>query len=87
MGKVIHWELCKKFKFDHTNKRYMLNQESVQENETHKILCNFVIQMDHLISARRPDLVVVVVNNNNKRKPVESWTLPFRITEEKRNGR
>ena len=25
MGKVIHWELSKKFQFDHTNKWYMHN--------------------------------------------------------------
>ena len=34
VGKVIHWELCKKFKFDHTNKWYMCNLASVLENET-----------------------------------------------------
>ena len=31
VGKVIHWEVCKKFKFDHTNKWYMPNSSSVQE--------------------------------------------------------
>ena len=36
VGKVIHWELCKKFEFDHTNKWYMHNQASVLENERHK---------------------------------------------------
>ena len=36
VGKVIHWELCKKFKFDHTNKWYMLNPATVLENDTHK---------------------------------------------------
>ena len=25
VGKVIHWAMCKKFKFDHTNKWYMHN--------------------------------------------------------------
>ena len=25
VGKVIHWEMCKKFKFDYTNKWYMHN--------------------------------------------------------------
>ena len=25
VGKLIHWELCKKLKFDHTNKWYMHN--------------------------------------------------------------
>ena len=34
LGKVIHWEMCKKFKFDHTNKWYMDNPAAVQENNT-----------------------------------------------------
>ena len=38
MGKVIHWELCKKFKFDHTNKWYLHNPKSVGENDTNKLL-------------------------------------------------
>ena len=58
--KVIHWE---EFKLDHTNKCYMHNPESILENETHKLPWNFEIQMNHLISARRPDLVIV-----NKKK-------------------
>ena len=52
MGKVIHWELCQKFQFDHTNKWYMHNPASVLENDTHKLLWDFDIQMDHLISTR-----------------------------------
>ena len=32
----------------------------------HKILWDFKLQTDHLISARRPDLVII--NNNNKKK-------------------
>ena len=38
VGKVIHWEMCKKFKFDHTNKWYMHNPAPVLENDTHKLL-------------------------------------------------
>ena len=38
VGKVIHWELCNKLKFDHTNKWYKHNLESVQENKRHNIL-------------------------------------------------
>ena len=41
VGKVNHWELCKKLKFDPTNKWYMHNPESVQENEMHKLLWIF----------------------------------------------
>ena len=64
VGKVINWELCKKFKFDHSNKWYMHNPTSILDNDTHKLLWDFDIQMDHLISARRPDLIII----NNKKK-------------------
>ncbi len=50
--------MCKKFKFDNTNKLYMHNPASVLENDTHKLLWNFDIKTDHLIPARRPDLVI-----------------------------
>ena len=65
MGKVIHWELYEKFEFDHTNKWYMHNPESVLENEMHKLLWDFEIQTDHLISPRWPDLKII-----NKKKRV-----------------
>ena len=32
IGKVIHWAMCKKFKFDHTDKLYMPNPATVLEN-------------------------------------------------------
>ena len=63
VGKVIHWEMCKKFKFEITNKWYMHNPEHVLGNNTHKLLWDFDIQTDHLISARRPDLIII-----NKKK-------------------
>ena len=53
----------KKFKFDHTNKSYMNNPAPVLENATHKLLWDFNIQTDHLIPARRPDLIII-----NKKK-------------------
>ena len=64
VGKVIHWEMCKKFKFDHTNKLYMHNLAPVQENAMHKLLWDLNIQTGHLIPARRPDLIII---NNKKR--------------------
>ena len=62
VGKGIHWEMWKKFKFDHTNKWYMHNPAAVQENDTHKLLWDFDIQTDHLISVRRPDLIIIFTN-------------------------
>ena len=65
VGKVIHWEMCKKFKFDHTNKWYMHNPAAVLENDRHKLLWDFDIQTDHLISARRPYLIVISKKKKN----------------------
>ena len=47
MGKLIHWELCKKLKFDHSTKWYTYHPELVRENETQNILWDFEIQLDH----------------------------------------
>ena len=41
VGKVIQWEICKKFKFNHTKKWYMHNQASTLENDSHKLLWDF----------------------------------------------
>ena len=41
----------------------MYNLASVLENDTHKLLWDFDKQMDHLILARRPDLIII-----NKKK-------------------
>ena len=38
VGKVILWEMCRKFQFEHTNKWYMHKPAPVLENVTHKLL-------------------------------------------------
>ena len=67
VGKVIHWEMCKKFKFDHTNKWYMHNPAPFLENDTHKLQWDFNIQTDHLISARRPDHIIIKKKKKKKK--------------------
>ena len=59
MAKMIYWNLCKNVKIDSTKKLYMQDPESVLENVTDKIIWDFDIQTDHLISARPQDLVIV----------------------------
>ena len=71
MGKVIHSEMCKEFKFDHTNKWYTHNPTSVLENDTYKLLWDFNIKTDHLISARWPDLIMI----NKKRENLQNCRL------------
>ena len=43
----------------------MQNLAPVLENDTPKLLWDFDIQTDHLISARRPE--VTIINNKKKR--------------------
>ena len=81
VGKVIHWEMCRKFQFDHTNKWYMHNPAPVLENGSHKLLWDFNIQTDRLITARRPDLIIIN-NNNKKRESAKLSTLLSRRTTE-----
>ena len=78
VGKVIHWEMCKKFKFDHANKWCMHNLAPVLENDTHKLQWDFDIQTDHLISARRPDLIII--NQKKKKKICKIVALLSRLT-------
>ena len=66
--KVIHWELCKKLKFDHTNKWYIHKPESVRENETLKILWEF--------SSRTLYLEVINKKKKKKEKKKEKENLP-----------
>ena len=42
----------------------MHNPAPVLENNTHKLLWDFDVHTDHLISARRPDLIII----NKKKK-------------------
>ena len=44
---------------------YMHNQAYVQENDTHKLLWDFDVQTDRLISVRGPDLIT---RNTKKKK-------------------
>ena len=45
----------------------MHKSASDPENDTHKLLWDFDIQTDLLISARRLDLIIINNNNNKKR--------------------
>ena len=52
-------ETAGKVKFRHTNRCYKHKAESALENETNKLLRDFEMQKDRLISGRRPDLIII----------------------------
>ena len=46
----------------------MHNPAPVLENDSHKLLWDFNIHTDHLIPARRPDLIIINKKKKKKRK-------------------
>ncbi|XP_063595812.1 uncharacterized protein LOC134772704 [Penaeus indicus] len=58
VARIVHWHLCKKYNLERTEKWYEHAPEGVVENDEVKLLWDVNIQCDHLIEARRPDIVV-----------------------------
>ena len=52
--------------------------ESVLENEMHKVLCDFDIQMDYLISAKPTDLEII---NKKGNSPISGFSCLRQTTE------
>ena len=64
IARLVHWKLCCKYDMSRGEKWYEHQPEGVVENETCKNLWDMTIQCDHVIEARRPDIVVVEKENN-----------------------
>ena len=55
----------------------MHNSAPVLENATHKLLCDFNIQTDQLIPARRPNLIII--NKKKKKKKRNCKIVDFAV--------
>ena len=64
MSRKIHWEVCRKIGFDVNEKWYEHEPEKVVGNDSWKILWDFTLQTDHVIEARRPDIVTIDKTKN-----------------------
>ena len=64
VGRKIHWEVCRKIGFDVNEKWYKHEPEKVVENDSWKTLWDFTIQTDHVIEARRLDMVIIDKTTN-----------------------
>ena len=58
LAKLVHWNMCRRYGILYAKNWYEHNAEKVPENDKAKIPWNFNIQTDHVIQARRPDIVV-----------------------------
>ena len=68
---------------DYTNNWYMHNPAAVLENSTHKLLWDFDMRTDHLISARRPDQIII----NKKEKKDHRIKLKEYVKKDKYHAR
>uniref|UniRef100_A0A1X7VKC9 Reverse transcriptase zinc-binding domain-containing protein n=1 Tax=Amphimedon queenslandica TaxID=400682 RepID=A0A1X7VKC9_AMPQE len=59
VARFLHWELCGKYKLQRTEKWWEHQPEGVMEPSDVKILWDVMIQCDHLIEHRKPDIVVL----------------------------
>ena len=51
----------------------MYDQASVLENDAHKLLWDFDIETDHLISARRSHLLIIKKKKKKEKENFQMW--------------
>ena len=64
VGRRVHWDVCRKYGIEVKDKWYQHEPGSVIENDKCKILWDFTVQTDHIIQARRPDMIVIDKETN-----------------------
>ena len=60
----LHWSLCRKYKFEVTDKWYQHIPEKVLENQEVKLLWDWNVQTDREIEHRRPDILLIKKESN-----------------------
>ena len=56
---AVHWCMCRKHHIQCNDKWYQHRAEKVSETDDVKILWDFMVQNDHMIEARRPDIILI----------------------------
>ena len=59
VARIVHWEFCGKYGIERGVNWYSHEPQGVSENGEVKVLWDLMIQCDHMIECRRPDIVVV----------------------------
>ena len=58
VGRIIHWELCRRYGFECTEEWHDLIPEKVLDNKKSKIFWDFMIQADQQLNHSQPDIVL-----------------------------
>ena len=64
VGRRVHWEVCKIYGIEVRDRWYEHDAIPLTENGRCKIIWDFNIQTDHVIQARRPDMIVINKKGN-----------------------
>ena len=75
VGRRVHWDVCKKYGIVVNDKWCQHEPGSVIENDKCKILWDFTVQTDHIIQARRPDMIVIDKETNKAQ--VIDFAIPY----------
>ena len=59
VARLVHWHLCKKHNLELADKWYQHSPKAVMEDIVTELLYDVNIQYDHVIEARRPDIVII----------------------------
>ena len=59
VARIVHWTLCGKYDLERETNWYEHSPQGVVESDKVKMLWDFMIQCDHYIECRKPDIVVV----------------------------
>ena len=73
LARALHWDICRVYDIQTTQKWYEHQPEGVVEKGNVKILWDFSIQTDNEIQARRPDMVIHDKSNKS------CYTIDFAI--------
>ena len=75
VGRKIHWELCRKYGLAASARWYEHQPETFTKNDSCKLLWDFSIQTDHVIQARRPD--VILIDKEKKECKIIDFAIPY----------
>ena len=59
VARMIHWKLSEKFNLEKSEKWYLHNPQTVNENVNHKLIWDMNMQCDNVVVERRPDIIIL----------------------------
>ena len=59
VGVIIHWVICKRYRFSNAAKWYQHTPEKLLENDNVKILWFFSVQTSHKLEHNKPDNLII----------------------------